>query len=192
MPGPQLEAVDRSVLETTISAAVSMMNNTPYLESGPNSLLLAPADFLTPWRGAQPEVQDLPEHSLRSLADARKMMTIKQERLKELAIEEIKNSKSRFQFGKLKLGKNKSSPRVEIGGIVLLELEGRNPQLGVVTAASTRDVSVRYRSGRVANLPMGQCVPVTPGINMANRLNEPCSHFISLEVKNDGLLDIFN
>ena len=26
---------------------------------------------------------------------------------------------------------------------------------------------------------------------MANRLNEPCSHFISLEVKNDGLLDIF-
>ena len=84
MPGPQLEAVDRSVLETTISAAVSMMNNTPYLESGPNSLLLAPADFLTPWRGAQPEVQYLPEHSLRSLADARKIMTTKQERPKEL------------------------------------------------------------------------------------------------------------
>ena len=46
------------------------------------------------------------EHSLRSLADARTIMTIKQERLKELAIEEIKNSKSRFQSGKLKLGKN--------------------------------------------------------------------------------------
>ena len=77
MPGPQLEAVDRSVLETTILAAVSMMNNTPYLESGPNSLLLAPADFLAPWRGTQPEVQDLLEHNLRSLADARRIMTIK-------------------------------------------------------------------------------------------------------------------
>ena len=82
MPGPQLEAVDRSVLETTILAAVSMMNNTPYLESGPNSLLLAPADFLTPWRGAQPKVQDLSDHNLRSLADARRVMTIKQEKLK--------------------------------------------------------------------------------------------------------------
>ena len=82
-----------------------MMNNTPYLESGPNSLLLAPADFLAPWRGAQPEVQSLPEHNLRSLADARRMMIVKQEKLKELAIEEIKSSKSRFKSGKLKLGK---------------------------------------------------------------------------------------
>ena len=74
VPGPQSEAIDRSILETTIEAAVSMLNNTPYLESGPNSLLLAPADFLTPWRGAQPEVQSLPDHSLRSLADARRTM----------------------------------------------------------------------------------------------------------------------
>ena len=63
--------------------------------------------------------------------------------------------------------------------------------MGLLTAATTRDLSVRYRSGRVANLPMGQCVPVTPLTNMASRLNEPFIHFISLEVKNDGLLDIF-
>ena len=108
IPGPQTEAVNRSILETTIAAATSMMNNTPYLESGPNNLLLAPADFLTPWRGTQPEVQRLPEHNLRSLADARRTMIVRQEKLKELAIEEIRRSKSRFKSGRLKLGKNKS------------------------------------------------------------------------------------
>merc|ERR1712236_7454 len=69
IPGPQSEAIDRSILDTTIVAATNMMNNTPYLESGPNIFLLAPADFLTPWRGTQPEVQSLPDHTLRSLVD---------------------------------------------------------------------------------------------------------------------------
>ena len=193
IPGPQSEAVDRSILETTIAAAASMMNNTPYLESGPNSLLLAPADFLTPWRGAQPAVQSLPEHNLRSLADARITIIVRQEKLKELAIEEIRSSKSRFKSGRLKLGKNKSSPIVEVGGVVLLALDGKDPQLGVVTAASKRDVTVRYRSGRLASLPMGQCIPITPGgSNMTSRLNEAMSHFISLEVKKDKMLEIFS
>ena len=86
VPGPQSidQPIHRSILETTIEAAVSMLNNTPYLESGPNSLLLAPADFLTPWKGEQPKVQNLPEHGLRSLADARRSMIVRQEKLREL------------------------------------------------------------------------------------------------------------
>merc|ERR1711984_41532 len=105
-------------------------------------MLWQPLHFLTPWRGTQTEVQSLPEHNLRSLADARRTMIVRQEKLKELAIEEIRSSKSRFKSGRLKLGKNKSSPIIEVGGVVLLELDGRNPQLGVVTAASTRDVTL--------------------------------------------------
>ena len=100
IPGPQVEAIDRSILDTSVAAATNMMNNTPYLESGPNNLLLAPADFLTPWRGTQPEVQRLPEHDLRSLADARRTMIVNQEKLRELAVEEIRRSKSRFKVGR--------------------------------------------------------------------------------------------
>ena len=142
IPGPQSEAIDRSILDTTIAAATNMMNNTPYLESGPNNILLAPADFLTPWRGAPPEVQELPEHNLRSLGDARRTMLENQEKLRELAVEEIRRSKSRFKAGKLKLGKNKSSPTVEVGSVVLLTLDSKTPQLGVVTMAGVRDVTV--------------------------------------------------
>ena len=192
-PGPQSEAIDRSILDTTIAAATNMMNNTPYLESGPNNLLLAPADFLTPWRGTQPEVQRLPEHDLRSLADARRTMIVRQEKLKELAVEEIRRSKSRFKSGRLKLGKNKSSPMVEVGGVVLLTLDSKTHQLGVVTTAGVRDVTVQFRGGRVASLPMGQCIPVTPGRNnMTSRLNEPMSHFLSLEIQRNKLLEIFS
>ena len=160
-----------------------MLNNTPYLESGPNSLLLAPADFLTPWRGEQPQVQNLPEHGLRSLADARRSMIVRQEKLRELVTEEIRSSKSRFKSGTLKLGKNKSSPSVTVGGVVLLSLDGKGPQLGVVTAASKRDVTVRHRSGRVTSLPMGQCIPITPGGNNMTS---------SLEIKKDKMLEIFS
>merc|ERR1712055_118413 len=135
----------------------------------------------------------LPEHNLRSLADARRAMIVRQEKLKELAIEEIRRSKSRFKSGRLKLGKNKSSPMVKVGGVVLLALDSKSPQLGVVTTASARDVTVRFRGGRVASLPMGRCIPVTPGrSNMTSRLNEPMYHFLSLEIKNDKMLEIFS
>ena len=40
MPGKQAEAVDRSMLETTILAATNMVNNTPYMECGPNQHLV--------------------------------------------------------------------------------------------------------------------------------------------------------
>ena len=40
---------------------------------------------------------------------------------------------------------------------------------------------------------MGQCIPVTPGRNnMTSRLNEPMSHFLSLEIQKNKLLEIFS
>ena len=76
---------------------------------------------------------------------------------------------------------------------MLLALDSKSPQLGVVTAASVRDVAVRLRSGRIASLPMGQCIPITPErSNMTSRLNETMSHFISLEIKKDKMLEIFS
>ena len=186
-------AIDRSILNTTIAAATNMLNNTPYLDCGPNDSLLSPADFLTPWRGAQPEVQKLPENSLRSLADARRSMVVRQEKLREMAVEEIRRSKHRFKTGRLKLGKNKSSPSIEVGGVVLLSLDNKPPQLGVVTTAGLRDVTVRLRGGRVAALPVGQCVPVTPGRNnMENRNGEEMSHFLSFEIQKNRLLEVFS
>ena len=45
----------------------------------------------------------------------------------------------------------------------------------------------------MASLPMGQCIPVTPGRNnMTSRLNEPMSHFLSLEIQRNKLLEIFS
>jgi hypothetical protein len=48
LSGPQQETVDRSVLETAIQGAVSMINNVPYTTTGVNQSLLCPRDFLTP------------------------------------------------------------------------------------------------------------------------------------------------
>ena len=192
LPGQQVEAIDRTMLETTILAATSMANNIPFMECGPNKHLLGPADFLTPWRSTQPEVHDLPDSGLRTLLDAKRAMTIRQEKLKDLAIEEIRNSKNRFKSGRIKLGKTrKTPPSIETGGVVMIELQSGLPQLGVVIACSARDVSVRHPDGRVVSLPMGQCVPVTPGVAMANRRDESFTHFVSLEVKDCDSLENF-
>ena len=44
----------------------------------------------------------------------------------------------------------------------------------------------------MASLPVGQCIPITPGRNnMTSRLNEPMSHFLSLEIQKNKLLEIF-
>ena len=87
--------------------------------------------------------------------------------------------------GKLKLGSNKSSPQVRPGGIVLLELGGKPPQLGVVLSMTQRDVRVRLRQGETS-LALGQCVPITPADRMwGTRQGETFTHFISLEYKQD-------
>ena len=192
MPGQQAEEIDRSMLETTIMAAVNMVNNIPYMECGPNQHLLGPADFITPWRNTQPEVQDLPQSGLRSLLDAKRAMSLRQEKLRSLAVEEIRNAKHRFKSGRTKLGKTrKVAPFIELGGVVLLDIETGPPQLGVVIACTARDATVRHSDGKIVSLPMGHCVPVTPGVRMADRRGEPFTHFLSLEVRKDELLDAF-
>merc|ERR1711888_111216 len=82
---------------------------------------------------------------------------------------------------------------VEVGSVVLLTLDSKTPQLGVVTMVGVRDMTVRFRGGRMASLPVGQCIPITPGRNnMTSRLNEPMSHFLSLEIQKNKLLEIFS
>ena len=45
----------------------------------------------------------------------------------------------------------------------------------------------------MAALPVGQCVPVTPSRNnMENRNGEEMSHFISLEIQENRLLEVFS
>ena len=62
-----------------------------------------------------------------------------------------------------------------------------------MTTASVRDVTVRLRGGRVTALPIGQCVPVTPGrSNMNNRINEEMTHFLSFEIQKNKLLEVFS
>ena len=45
----------------------------------------------------------------------------------------------------------------------------------------------------MASLPVGQFIPITPGRNnMATRINGPMSHFLSLEIQRNELLEIFS
>ena len=97
IPGPQQESVDKSILETAILGATNMVSNVPYQDVGPNSTLLCPADVLTPWKGMEPEVQCLPENKLKSLMETRRRMIIKQQKLKEIMMEEIRNKTNRFR-----------------------------------------------------------------------------------------------
>ena len=60
MPGPNRVLVPRDLLTTAILTATSIVNNTPYQEVVGSSRLLAPADFIAPWRAAPPSVKDLP------------------------------------------------------------------------------------------------------------------------------------
>ena len=118
-------------------------------------------------------------------------MIIKQEKLKEIMTEEIRSETNRFRSGRLKLGSNKSSPDVNVGGVVLLDLEGRAPQLGVAVAVSQRDVRVRKKNGNEVTLAIGQCIPVTPGVSMASREGESFTHFLSMEIRVDEHLSTF-
>ena len=45
----------------------------------------------------------------------------------------------------------------------------------------------------MASLPVGQFIPIAPGRNnMTTRKNEPMSHFLSLEIQKNELLEIFS
>ena len=136
IPGPQQEVVDRSILETAVQGATNMMNNTPYTKIGLNSTLMCPGDIMTPWKNQSPGVQDLPEIKLQTLLDAQRTMTIKQSKMRAIMTEELKLEVTRFKAGQLKLGRNKNSPQVSPGGVVVLDLVGQTPQLGVVLSVN--------------------------------------------------------
>ena len=120
IPGPQQETVDRSILETAIQGAISMVNNVPYTSVGLNQSFMCPSDILTPWKVSSasnpPDVQELPETKLQTLLDARKAMCVKQGKIREIMMEELRTDVLRFKAGKLKLGSNKSSPQIRPGG----------------------------------------------------------------------------
>ena len=192
---PQTESADRSLLETAISGAVSMINCVPYATSETNHLLLTPADTLTPWRGLEPTVQHLPKTKLRSLAEARRLMVIKQERIKEVLMENTRLEVKRFRAGNLKLGKNKSSPQIQVGSVVMLDFEDR-PVYGAVISLDERNVRVRAGDGREIETAVGQCIPLTPATSNSNttmgaRTEEPFTHFISLEFNENELKEKF-
>ena len=99
----------------------------------------------------------------------------------EILWEETKLELERYKPGKLKLGRNKSAPLIEAGGVVLTELGAKPPCLGVVLSTTQRDAQIRFRRG-VRTVPLGQCVPVARADNMAfgSREGETFSHFLSL------------
>ena len=192
IPGPQQEAVDRSILETAIQGATNMLNNTPYTRIGLNSSLMCPGDIITPWKNQNPGVQDLPEMKLQTLLDAQRAMTIRQSKMRTIMMEELRLEVTRFKAGQLKLGSNKNSPQISPGGIVLLELSGQTPQLGVVLSMNQRDIRVRKQNGGEASLALGQCIPITPSDNMwGTRQGESFTHFISMEFKQDETFKAF-
>ena len=83
LPGPQKTAVQWSQLITSVAAAASMLNNMPYLDES-NRLLLAPSDFLTPWKHGCPSVQEIPVTKLKCLEKARRMLTARQVHMRKI------------------------------------------------------------------------------------------------------------
>ena len=110
MPGPQTDPIDRTLLETALARAVSMVNNTPFLNSS-NALLLSPADTVTPCGGC-PSVQELPPSKLKSLEEARRIMLAKQDRMRQVKEEETRLQVSRFKAARLRLNHNKGTPSI--------------------------------------------------------------------------------
>jgi 2'-5' RNA ligase len=171
-----------------------MVNNTPFSPFGVNQTLLCPADLINPWRVAgvhgAPKVQEIPESGLQTLTEAKRIMTIKQDKMQEILWEETKIEVDRFKPGNLKLGKNKSHPHphVTVGGVVMTELGGKPPCLGVVVATTQRDAQVRFKRG-TRTVPLGQCTPIARGENMASgtRVGESFSHFISVEFDSQSM-----
>ena len=97
--------------------ATNTVNNILYLDLGENTRLLAPADFITPWRTDQPGVRAIPESNLSTLKGARRKLQVIQERMAQLVREEIQTSglDRRFRQARLKLGKNESGSDIAAG-----------------------------------------------------------------------------
>ena len=109
LPGPQRVCVDRGILAAAMLRATNTVNKIPYLELGENTRLLAPADFITPWRNDQPKVRAIPESNLSTLKSARQKLKIIQEKMAQLVKEDIQTSVKRFRHARLKLGKNETA-----------------------------------------------------------------------------------
>ena len=106
--------VQWSQLITSLAAAASMLNNMPYLDES-NRLLLAPSDFLTPWKHGCPSVQEIPVTKLNSLEEARRMLTARQVHMKKIKEVDMATELSRFKNSFLKLGKNQKIESLTAG-----------------------------------------------------------------------------
>ena len=131
LPGPQRVCVDRDILAAAMLRATSAVNNIPYLELGANTRLLAPADFISPWRTDQPGVRAIPESNLSTLKGARRKLQVIQERMDQLVREEIQTSglDRRFMQARLKLGVNGSGADIATGDLVLIGLPNQPPEI---------------------------------------------------------------
>jgi 2'-5' RNA ligase len=122
--------------------------------------------------------------------EAKRVMTIKQDKMTEILWEETRTEVERYKPGNLKLGKNKGHPlpHVTVGGVVMTELGGNPPCLGVVVGTTQRDAQVRFKRG-TRTVPLGQCVPIASSDNMASgtRIGERFSHFLSVEFDRQSL-----
>ena len=126
-----------------------------------NTRLLAPSDFITPWR-TSPGVRELPASTLKSLTEAKHHMDMTQEKIKHIVREEIITSPERFRQGRMKLGSNKTSPSAVTGDIVLTELPTQPQELGHVEFADSRNVTLHRADGRRLQLPLAACTVTTP------------------------------
>ena len=190
LPGPQRVCVDRDILAAAMLRASSVVNNIPYLELGENTRLLAPADFITPWRTDQPGVRPVPESNLDSLKDAKRRLQIIQERMAQVVKEEIQTSglERRFRQARLRLGKNHSGADISVGDLVLIGLPNQPPEICRVESAEARDVTLRRLGGKLLQLPAGHCTNITPlahAPKMASREGQAFTHFISMECTPD-------
>ena len=92
-----------------------MVDNTPFAPFGLNQTLLCPADLISPWRVAgvhgPPKVQEIPDSGLQTLVEAKRIMTIKQDKMTEILWEETRTEVERYKPGNLKLGKKQKSPQ---------------------------------------------------------------------------------
>ena len=151
--------------------ATNTVNNIPYLELRENTRLLAPADFITPWRSDQPGVRPIPESNLNTLKDARRRLQIIQERMAQLVKEEIQTSglERRFWQTRLRLGKNQSGADIAAGDLVLIGLPNQPPEICLVESAEVRDVTLRQSGGKLLQLPAGHCTNIPPPLHMLPR-----------------------
>ena len=146
---------------------------------------------MNPWRRhenqGELEVQQTPPSNLESLRKAKHILTIKQDLMRHLLYEETKCQLNRFKSGRLKLGKNKNNPSIDPGSVILSEVGGTHPQLGVVLATDGKDAKVRFRTGAKV-MPVGHCTPIASSEEnyKMSRIGEEFFHFVALEFNRES------